>query len=119
MEKELPVILIVEDRPHARLAFSRACEKKSLAVLEAENAIEARAILQSRTDIDLMFGDEQLCGSHLLSEAHGTHPFMYIILSVDRGVQKDKATAWSAPALAIQGPCDPQKLAKSIARIVR
>jgi two-component system, response regulator PdtaR len=58
-----PAILIVEDEPLVRLCAVEAVEASGYEVVEAANADEAIAILESRTDIRVIFTDIHMPGS--------------------------------------------------------
>ncbi|TPE45658.1 response regulator [Amaricoccus solimangrovi] len=57
MRASPPVVLVVEDDPLLRLAAVDFVEDAGFAVLEAANAAEALAILESRFDIRVVFTD--------------------------------------------------------------
>jgi CheY-like chemotaxis protein len=52
-----PVILVVEDEPLLRMAAIDMVEKAGFEVVDAANATEAVSILESRTDIRVVFSD--------------------------------------------------------------
>jgi CheY-like chemotaxis protein len=58
-----PAILIVEDEPIIRANVVSAIEAEGFEVLEAANADEAIRILESRSDIRVIFTDIQMPGS--------------------------------------------------------
>src|ERR1700691_4175762 len=58
-----PAVLIVEDEPLVRLNAVRALEDAGFEVIEAANADEAIRILESRSDIRVVFTDIQMPGS--------------------------------------------------------
>jgi CheY-like chemotaxis protein len=61
--REGPVILIVEDEFLIRDDAAETIEKVGFAVIQAGNADEAIAILESRSDIHVVFTDIQMPGS--------------------------------------------------------
>ncbi len=58
----IPVLLIVEDEPLLRMMAVDLAEDAGFEVVEASNAIEAVAILETRTDIRLVFTDVDMPG---------------------------------------------------------
>ena len=56
-------VLIVEDEPILRLHASDLVEEAGFTAIEARNADEAIAILESRSDITLLFTDVHMPGS--------------------------------------------------------
>jgi CheY-like chemotaxis protein len=60
---ERPIILIVEDEFLIRMATSEAIREAGFEVLEAANADLAIAILESRSDIQVVFTDIHMPGS--------------------------------------------------------
>ncbi|WP_022719795.1 response regulator [Rhodopseudomonas sp. B29] len=54
---EPPIVLIVEDEPLLRMAAADMVESAGFTVIEAANATEAVSILESRTDIRIVFSD--------------------------------------------------------------
>jgi two-component system, response regulator PdtaR len=61
--KSLPVVLIVEDDPLLRMLALEVVEEAGFVTLEAGNADEAVALLESRLDISLLFTDVEMPGS--------------------------------------------------------
>ena len=61
--KSLPVVLIVEDDPLLRMLAVEVVEEAGFLVLEAGNADEAVALLETRLDISLLFTDIEMPGS--------------------------------------------------------
>jgi two-component system, response regulator PdtaR len=61
--KPLPVVLIVEDEPLLRMLAVEVVEEAGFVALEAGNADEAVMLLESRTDITLLFTDINMPGS--------------------------------------------------------
>jgi two-component system, response regulator PdtaR len=58
-----PVVLIVEDDPLLRLFAVEVVEEAGFVALEAGNAEEAVALLESRPDISVLFTDVNMPGS--------------------------------------------------------
>jgi CheY-like chemotaxis protein len=61
--RSLPVVLIVEDEPLLRMLAVEVVEEAGFAALEAGDADEAVALLESRPDILLLFTDINMPGS--------------------------------------------------------
>lgn len=62
-EKELPVVLVVEDDLLIRLDAADMIRRAGYEVVEAEHADEAIEILECRLDIRIVFTDVQMPGS--------------------------------------------------------
>jgi two-component sensor histidine kinase len=81
---ELPKVLVVEDEMLLRIRAVDIVEDAGFTPIEAVNADEALAILESRSDVDLLFSDIQMPGSmDGLKLAHAVHerwPSIGIIL---------------------------------------
>src|SRR6202166_2347297 len=81
---ELPKVLVVEDEMLLRMRAVDIVEDAGFTPIEAVNADEALAILESRSDIELLFTDIQMPGSiDGLKLAHAVHerwPSIKIIL---------------------------------------
>jgi two-component sensor histidine kinase/CheY-like chemotaxis protein len=81
---ELPKVLVVEDEMLLRMRAVDIVEDAGFTPIEAANADEALAILESRSDVDLLFMDIQMPGSiDGLRLAHAVHerwPSIKIIL---------------------------------------
>src|ERR1700719_3579750 len=79
-----PKVLIVEDEMMLRMRAVDIVEEAGFTPIEAVNADEALAILESRLDIELLFTDIQMPGSmDGLKLAHAVHrrwPSIKIIL---------------------------------------
>jgi CheY-like chemotaxis protein len=58
-----PVVLVVEDEPLIRINAVAMIQESGYDVVEASNANEAIAMLQSRTDIRIVFTDVEMPGS--------------------------------------------------------
>jgi two-component system, response regulator PdtaR len=61
--RSLPVVLIVEDEPLLRMLAVEVVEEAGFVALEAGDADEAVALLESRPDIFLLFTDIDMPGS--------------------------------------------------------
>ena len=59
----LPVVLVVEDDPLLRLLAVETVEEAGCTAIEARDADEAVVLLESRTDITLLFTDIDMPGS--------------------------------------------------------
>src|SRR3979490_1422261 len=80
----LPSVLVVEDEMMLRMRAVDMVEDAGFAAVEAINADDALAILESRTDIELLFTDIQMPGSmdglKLAYAVHERWPKIKIIL---------------------------------------
>jgi CheY-like chemotaxis protein len=63
MKSEKPVILVVEDEVLVRMVAVSVAEESGFEVLSAATADEAIGILESRSDIQLVFTDVHMPGS--------------------------------------------------------
>jgi CheY-like chemotaxis protein len=92
-----PAILIVEDEPLVRLCAVETVEAAGFEVIEAANADEAIRILESRSDIRVVFTDIHMPGSmDGLKLAHAVrHRWPPIKIMVTSG--RDKVTADDLP----------------------
>jgi len=61
--KSPTVVLVVEDEPLLRMMAVEAVEEAGFVAIEARNADEAVAVLESRSDISLLFTDIDMPGS--------------------------------------------------------
>jgi CheY-like chemotaxis protein len=61
--KPLPVVLVVEDEPLLRMLAVEVVEEAGFIAIEARDADEAVILLESRTDITLLFTDINMPGS--------------------------------------------------------
>ena len=61
--KALPVVLVVEDEPLLRMLAVEVVEEAGFIAIEASDADEAVILLESRTDIALLFTDINMPGS--------------------------------------------------------
>ena len=59
----LPVVLVVEDEPLLRMLAVEVVEEAGFIAIEARDADEAVILLESRTDIALLFTDINMPGS--------------------------------------------------------
>jgi two-component system, response regulator PdtaR len=82
--KSPPVVLVVEDEPLLRMMAVEVVEEAGFVALEAGNADEAVAFLESRSDIALLFTDINMPGSmdglKLAHAVRGRWPPMKILL---------------------------------------
>jgi CheY-like chemotaxis protein len=71
---EVPKVLVVEDEMVLRMRAADIVEDAGFSAIEAVNADEAMAILESRSDIAVLFTDIQMPGSmDGLKLAHAVH----------------------------------------------
>ena len=61
--ESLPVVLVVEDEPLLGILAVEVVEEAGFTAIEAQNADEAIALLESRADITLLFTDINMRGS--------------------------------------------------------
>jgi two-component system, response regulator PdtaR len=82
--KTLPVVLVVEDEPLLRMLAVEAVEAAGFVAIEARHADEAIAVLESRSDISLLFTDIDMPGSmdglKLAHEVRGRWPPIKILV---------------------------------------
>jgi len=83
-----PAILIVEDDPLIRWSGADTLTEAGFEVLEAENAEEALAILDQRSDLHVLFTDVDMPGAidglELARIAHKRWPWLHIIVASGR-----------------------------------
>jgi DNA-binding NtrC family response regulator len=86
---ERGTVIVVEDDVLVRLTTANLLRKGGFNVLEAYNAEEAVALLQSRVPVRLLFTDVQLPGSMdgiaLAAVVAKTHPGLKIIITSGNG----------------------------------
>src|ERR1700733_7544 len=80
----LPTVLVVEDEVMLRMRAVDIVEDAGFTPIEAVNADDALAILESRSDIEMLFTDIQMPGSidglKLAYAVHERWPLIKIIL---------------------------------------
>jgi two-component system, response regulator PdtaR len=85
---EKPTVLLVEDEVLIRLMLAEELRIQGLQVLEASNADEAVAILESALPVHLLFTDirmpGQMDGLALAKLAHARFPQLKLIISSSR-----------------------------------
>ena len=62
-DKSLPIVLVVEDDALLRIIAVEVVEEAGFTAIEARDADEAVVLLESRTDITLLFTDINMPGS--------------------------------------------------------
>jgi CheY-like chemotaxis protein len=81
-------ILVVEDETLIRLWAADLLEENGFSVLEAENAEAALKVLESRSDVKLLFTDVQMPGSingmELAREVHARWPHVLLVITSGR-----------------------------------
>ena len=99
-----PIVLVVEDEMVLRMRAVDIVEDAGFSSLEAVNVDEALAILESRSDISLLFTDIQMPGSlDGLKLAHAVHkrwPTIKIILVSGQVNLSDGENQLTAASLA-------------------
>lgn len=80
-----PVVLLVEDEPFVRMATADALEEAGYDVIETAHAQAAHEILQSRSDIRVLFTDVKMPGPmnglELASLVRGRWPHISIVIT--------------------------------------
>ncbi len=120
--RKRPVVLVVEDETLIRIAAVEAVEEAGFEVIEAQNADEAIAILEQRTDIHLVFTDIQMPGSmDGLKLAHCVRdrwpPVKIIATSGRAPITRNGFAQWRAlPAQAVHCGADRGNAARIDAR---
>jgi CheY-like chemotaxis protein len=107
-----PAILIVEDEPLVRLCAVEVLEDAGYQVVEAANADEAIAILESRRDIRVIFTDIHMPGSmDGLKLAHAVrHRWPPIRIIVTSGHEKIGPQDLPDGGLFFAKPYDPDEI---------
>ena len=113
------VILVVEDEPRVRRVALRDLKKLGYKTLEAENAEIARTIIESGTQIDLLFSDVLMSGEmdgYMLGKwTEENYPEIKIVLTSGYSKRKlDVAKDMEHPFPLIRKPYTIDKLAKQI-----
>ncbi len=89
-----PVVLVVEDEPLVRLSALKMIEDAGFEVIDAADADEAIAILESRSDIRVVFTDIHMPGSmdglRLAHAVRNRWPPIKIIVTSARGLTKER-----------------------------
>jgi two-component system, response regulator PdtaR len=90
--KGLPVAIVVEDEPLPRMLAVEVVEAAGFTAIEARDADEAVVLLESRTDITLLFTDINMPGSmDGLKLAHGVRdrwpPIKILVVSGKQRLQ--------------------------------
>jgi CheY-like chemotaxis protein len=119
---ELParqVVLVVEDEPLIRMMAVDLVENAGFLALEAGNADEAVAILESRNDIRIVFTDIDMPGSmdgmKLAAAVRDRWPPIAII--VTSGYLGEKEALLAAGRLLLSKPEDNQKVTATLHRM--
>ncbi len=78
-------ILIVEDQPNVRQFAARCLNKPGISILQAQDAAQAKALLETNKDIDLLFTDVlmpgDMNGHELATWANKKYPELKILLT--------------------------------------
>ena len=112
-------ILVVEDGPDVRRAVTRVLKLLGYAFREAENGVEALAIMDREAGIDLMFTDvvmpKGMNGIELAQEAVRRHPKLKVVLTSGYPEQKLGASGLSESGFALLAkPYSNKELAATI-----
>jgi two-component system, response regulator PdtaR len=115
-----PTVLIVEDEFIIALSAAEAMRKAGFETLEASNADDAVAILERRSDIDVVFTDIRMPGSmdglRLAHCVRDRWPPMKIIVTSGHHVCRDGDLP--AGGLFIAKPYSDQTLAMALERLL-
>jgi len=112
----LPIVLVVEDEPILRMNAVTIVEDAGFEAIEASNADEAVAILESRNDIRIVFTDIDMPGSmdglKLAAAVRGRWPPIELILTSGHvDVRKEDMPA---RGVFLPKPYDPHRVAKTL-----
>jgi CheY-like chemotaxis protein len=87
-ERNLPVVLVVEDEPFVRMMGADALEDAGFGVIEACNADEALSVLALRPDVRVVFTDVDMPGSldglALARRVHDRWPKIGVVVTSGR-----------------------------------
>lgn len=87
------VVLLVEDEPLIRMEIADDLDDRGFEVIEAGNAHDAMLILESRSDIQVLFTDidmpGRMNGLMLAAQAHARWPSVKIIVSFGLSVSSN------------------------------
>lgn len=115
----LPVVLVVEDEPLLRMMAADIVEEAGFFALEATNADEAIALLESRGDIRIVFTDIDMPGSmdglKLAAAIRDRWPPVEII--VTSGVSMKAADALPDRAVFFPKPYDQRMILATLHRM--
>ena len=116
-----PVVLIVEDETLVRLDAVRTIENAGFEVIEAANADEAMRVLETRSDIRLVFTDVHMPGSmDGLKLAHAVRnrwPPIKIIVTSGRGQVSEQDLPEGGRFIA--KPYEPTQITDTIRKCTR
>jgi CheY-like chemotaxis protein len=111
-----PAVLIVEDEPLVRLDAVRSIENAGFEVIEAANADEAIRVLETRSDIRVVFTDIHMPGTmDGLKLAHAVRnrwPPIKIIVTSGRGQVSERDLPEGGRFIA--KPYEPTQIADTI-----
>jgi DNA-binding NtrC family response regulator len=112
----LPIVLVVEDEPILRMHAVAVVEDARFEAIEASNADEAIAILESRNDIRIVFTDVDMPGSmdglRLAAAVRGRWPPIEFI--VTSGHVNVRTEDMPVRGVFLPKPYDPHKVAKTL-----
>ena len=85
MDPAHPLALLVDDDELLRLYGADLLEQHGFAVIQAENADEAREVLEKRNDVRLLFTDIQMPGAldgmDLARQVHARWPHVLLVIA--------------------------------------
>lgn len=114
------VVLVVEDEPLLRMMAADLVEEAGFDPIEAANADEAVRILESRTDIPLVFTDINMPGSmdgmKLAAAVRNRWPPIEIIVTSGHVDRKDVVVP--DRSVFFPKPCDREALTAAMHRLV-
>jgi CheY-like chemotaxis protein len=113
---ECPVVLIVEDEFLIRFHAAEVIRDAGFEVVEATNADDAIAILESRRDVRVVFADLQMPGSvNGLKLAHAVkHRWPPVHMIATSGRQAIQEGDLPAGSLFFPKPYDPDRVAGAL-----
>jgi CheY-like chemotaxis protein len=117
----LPIVLVVEDEPVLRIHAVMVVEDAGFDAIEASNADEAVAILETRNDIRIVFTDVDMPGSmdglKLAATVRGRWPpIEFIVTSGQIDVRKEDMPE---RGVFFPKPYDPHMVAKTLQGFLR
>lgn len=118
--KSRPVVLVVEDEPLLRMLVVELVEEAGFTAIEARDADEAVVLLESRTDITLLFTDINMPGSmDGLKLAHAVRnrwpPIKILVVS---GQQRLQSSDLPSNSCFVEKPYQASALVKELRSLV-
>ena len=118
--KASPVVLVVEDEPLLRMLAVEVVEEAGFIAIEAQDADEAVVLLESRTDITLLFTDINMPGSmDGLKLAHAVRnrwpPIKILVVS---GLQQLESSDLPSNSCFFRKPYQPSEMVEELRSMV-